>query len=297
MNKLIAGILFVLAVFSAYGFYEHNPVHIEPVVYLFEGTQSREIKPSGTGGNKLIKKKLVIEPGLYEIDGKSYLLSEGLLRVVRPGGKNDQRIVYSQDVDKLLSSISWIHSHGNRDDGYGYKKLNRLATRQKLYLTCGPASDWAKTLLGSLGIEARVVTTLTLGELNQYDNGHTMLEVKRGKWELYDIDNQNYFYKGHRLSLMEFLKVNQTGEYEIRKLSLSPVDGKLKVVDDYDYSFYTEAVSADIKGWYARVAQVGMIENEGKYYFNDIPERDRVKEYSPLYIGLPDPEFRRTFYQ
>jgi hypothetical protein len=297
MNKLIAGILLVFTGISAYGFYKHNPVHIEPIVYLFQGTQAVELKSSGVGGKKLIKKQLIVEPGLFDIDGKTYLVSEGLLRVVRPGGKNDQRIVYAQDVDKLLSSISWIHSHGNRDDGFGYKKLNRLASRQKLYLTCGIASQWINQLLTQLGVESRIVTTLTLGTLNKFDNGHTMVEVKRnGKWELYDFDNANYFVHGHRLSLAGFLIASQTGEYDIHKLSLSTVDGKLKVVDDYDYTFYLEAVSGDIKGWYKRVAQVGMIEKEGKFYFPDIPDRNKVIGYSPLYIPIPDKEFSKTFY-
>jgi hypothetical protein len=67
---------------------------------------------------------LFINPGQYSYYGNNYNLEKaGVYRFMYPGVDNEQRIVYNGDVDTLLSSISWIVSHGNSDDGMEKKTV------------------------------------------------------------------------------------------------------------------------------------------------------------------------------
>ncbi len=58
-------------------------------------------------GEMAFVQRSLISTGTYDFSGNSYLLeNEGLYRFLLPGKVNAQRIVYKNDLDSLLSSIS-----------------------------------------------------------------------------------------------------------------------------------------------------------------------------------------------
>jgi hypothetical protein len=263
-----------------------------PVAFTLVHNVSQRLEPLDRKARPL-PNVLVIKPGTYSVDGQTYQLKEGLFRLFRPGRSGEQRIVYQQDKKLLLESLTWIKSHGDINDDLFLEQLLSRAKTHKLVITCGTTSKLFKSILKDVGIESRIVSTVTLEKLNGYDNGHTMLEVNvDGKWVLYDFDNNIYFYKGHPLSFIEFIQAQ--GDYEMKPISNAPV----LTVDrgKEDTTFYSEAINSSLKGWMARIDDVGLIESEGYFYFPDIPERDRVESYSNIYKPMPRDEFMHTFY-
>lgn len=248
--------------------------------------------------------KLIIAPGIYEIFERTYhLKSEGLYRFLNPEISNAQRIVYKNDIDALLSSIAWIASHGNADNGKSFKELNNKALHSKLFLTCGHISSWALNLLNNQNILARRVSGLTLEKWNSYDNGHVMIEVYReslNKWVLYDLNKGVYFTKNDTLlSLIEFVNLIETQKYEIVPFSQnakSDISNFKSRKTNYDYAFFVEKINANLKEWYKRVMQVPLINHEGKNYFFDKANKTRIETYSSSYFFMNEEDFMIFFY-
>ncbi len=245
----------------------------------------------------------IIEPGVYSFRGKTYALQqEGLYRFLVPGAINAQRIVFDGDVEAFLSAIAWVVSHGNADNALSVDEKTRAAAERKLFLTCNAVSEWAAALLREVGVSARVVTTLTLDAWNDYDNGHTMLEVYSQawkKWVLYDLDNDQRFQEQNvPLSFVEFARRVASGRYETVSLS-GDVYGDIsnfKASGGYDYGFYMEFVHADIRSWYRRVVQVPMIFDGKRYVHFDRDHSDRIHSYSSNYVYMDEARFMQTFY-
>ncbi|NUQ63553.1 MAG: hypothetical protein HUU20_13845 [Pirellulales bacterium] len=243
--------------------------------------------------------RLVIPPGTYEFAGGSYAMQrEGLYRFVHYPEKTEQRIVYHENAQALLSGIAWIVAHGARDHGVPQEALKAKAMHEKLFLTCGPTAEFARQILAEHKIESRTVSGLTLDEWNTYDNGHTLLEVldkKLRKWVLYDLDQSGYFtHAGQPLSLVEFAAQAVSGEYEIHPVALDTrLDAK-----DFSITFLLETtgVQSGLRTWYKRVMQVPLI---GGYFYLALPDdaaRKRVESYSSSYHYLAKEEFIKRFY-
>jgi len=253
-----------------------------------------------------LPKELVIKPGVYKFLNQTYdLTNEGLYRFFNLGFENQQRIVYSENLDALLSSISWIYTHGNSDDTKSYEEINEKAMNSKIFGTCGKISSWIRELLSNGGYESRVVWTLTLEPWNTYDNGHTMIEVFRNdfnKWVIYDLDNNAYFTKNNiPLSYIEFVQYVQSDEYEIKYLSK---DSKLDISNfkneqGSDFSFISESIYANeetLRKWYKRVIQVMLIQQDDTSFFFDDRDPERVQGYTKNIKYLGQEEFMKKFY-
>ncbi len=247
---------------------------------------------------------LVIEPGYWDFHDQTFDLGdEGMYRFIRPGFENQQRIVYGHDIPVLLSSVAWIHSHGNSDNEKTFDEQERKAVSSKLFMTCGSISSFAHDLLKRENIESRIVTMMTLDDLNTYDNGHVMIEVWDdilGKWVVYDLDNNVFFTSdGNPLNLYELLPLVATDDYEIEYLSN---DARLDVSNfisgNFDYSLYSESVLADeqsMRDWYKRVIQVMFVKEGGYYFTNELVHKDRVQSYSDRYKFLDREEFDKFY--
>ena len=259
---------------------------------------------------------LIIPPGRYKVNGKLYdCENEGLYRFVYPFKNNQQRIVYKRTLLAILSGIAWIASHGNSDNSKSLDQLTSEALKSKLSINCGPISSWANYLLNDVGVKSRKVGALTLEEWNSYDNGHAMIEVYRGKhggWELYDLDNNGYFtHNGSMLSLIDFVKCVNLGEYEINDIANDirlDVSGMKHKMSGYDFALFSEsAVFAESGGgklrkWYKRVIQVPRIWEDGYAYFTFVDKSDlswkidRVESYSDRFRYLDYADFMKKFY-
>mgnify|MGYP006096444821 CR=1 FL=1 len=246
----------------------------------------------------LLPDSLFIPKGKYNFYGNNYNLTKGgVYRFIYPGVDNEQRIVYNGNIDTLLSSISWIVTHGNSDAGLNNEQLLQKATDSKLFITCGTISILADRILGNFGIKSRLIIGMTKDKWNNYDNGHSLIEVfreKYNKWVLYDLDNNCFLTKNSEpLSFVELCDIiNNNQEYQIAKLS---EDTRLAVnsfhdKEGYEYDFYSESLIAtdnSLKKWYSRVLQIPLIK-EGKYYFydNDSVTTERMVKYSSNYASI-----------
>jgi hypothetical protein len=280
----------------------------KPIVFHLTSNGIRRVSQSSGFAKKDIPNQLVIQPDVYDFSGDCYSLnSEGLYRFLLPGKVNAQRIVYQNDLDALLSAISWITTHGNSDNKKSNIELSDKALHSKLFITCGHISKWAHHLLTDLNVKSRLVAGITTDDWNTYNNGHTLIEVWRenwGKWVLYDLDNNSYFISSRGdepLSIVEFSQSVATNDYEIIYLSS---DTRLDASsftssDGYDYSFFSEEVNVNIRDWYRRVMQVPLIfdESEKKYFFMDQSNKDRIESYSASYQYINKSEFLSRFYR
>lgn len=278
---------------------DHKPI----VSYLINDSISR-LTISSEETKQVIPDQLIIQPGTYNYLGDSYSLNkEGLYRTVRTdqnGVGGIQRIVYQNDIDALLSSLSWIMSQGYSDIPRTDLELKIRAKSSKLRLTCGPTSQWIKYILTSLNIESRLVKTMTLDEWNYFDDGHALIEVWRekwGKWVVYDLTNDSYFKPkngGSPFSLIEFFQMVASDNYEIIPLSLdTPFEMTAFRLDKPSYSevygdiFYWEEMHVNIRNWYRRIMQVPFIFDTSRNMFlfmdkintDRIEQRDRQTQY------------------
>jgi|CXWL01.1.fsa_nt_gi hypothetical protein len=250
---------------------------------------------------------VIINPGIFKFYGKIYdLKKEGLYRFVYPEKENQQRIVYQNNIDALLSSIAWIYSHGNSDDDKKYSEINKKILHSKIFATCGSISEWTQKILQENGIKSRIVSSLTLDQWNSYDNGHILIEVYRkkyNKWVVYDLDNNAYFSKnGIPLSLIEFSEQSLNLDYEINYISSNSNLDVANFIDNktnYDYAFLIEARFVNkesSKQWYKRVMQVPLIgDDKYNYFFNDA-NISRIEKYSSYYKYMHKKQFLEKFY-
>ena len=277
----------------------------KPLAFHLVGRQVQALKPLAVAAAAL-PRKLVIEPGVYRVHGKTWNLArEGLYRFLFPGVGNHQRIVYRRDPVALLSALSWISSHGDRDNRKSVKEWMAIARTGKLILTCGAMARMGQTVCESVGLRARCVAARTLDTLNTYDNGHALLEVQlEGRWTLVDLDIKCLFVKaGRRLSLLEFSSASQRGDYEIEPLAAATglAMGHFQG-DGYDYgpfmetTFYSET---GVRRWYKRIMMVPVIPEGQVRYFTGTPAQRR--KFARLHpdgnpVGLTPEAFAQRFY-
>lgn len=249
--------------------------------------------------------KLVIAPGTYSIDGEAYSFSEnGVYRSFCGQQGQIQRIVWNGEtslkaIDDLMSSICWIMYHGRKDENLKNEELSTIATNRKINVSCGRGALWVKEVLEQLKVPSRVVTVLTMDEWNDYDNGHTMIEVwceDMHQWIVYDIDNNVTFgFQGERLNLLSLSSHIKTDDYVIYRLATDVGYSG----DDDDYTFWFEKILHDemsLRDWYKRVIQVVLVGDDNVYYFSDIANRNRVESYAGNYKFMPYDKFMEKFY-
>lgn len=287
----------------------YSEANNHPFVYRAIFNDVTKINPLAEETSQNLPNTLIIPPGKYYYFNQTYdLTEEGLYRFVHPLVENQQRIVYEQNVDALLSSVAWIYTHGNSDTGKSIDELNEKALESKIFGICATISNWIQYVLSDKNVQSRIVQTITLDEWNTYDNGHTLIEVYRddyGKWVVYDLDNNAYFTAdGQPLSLYEFVNHVKTNDYEIIFIAddteLDASD--FKANNDYEYAFLSESISANedtLRKWYKRSIQVPLIlVNDDVFYTVDSEnEKERVEQFAKYYTFLEKDEFVKRFYQ
>jgi hypothetical protein len=281
----------------------------EPLVFYFNGEVVERVPKifSARPAASPIPNTLVMPPGIYRFEGGSYdLRKEGLYRFLLLEKENLQRIVYQKDIDSFLSAVSWVRSHGSKDDQKSMDQLTEQALQSKLLITCGTVCRWGDALLTSKGIKDRLVASETLEPPNSFDDGHSLIEVWRDKWHkwvLYDLDCANYFVDRQSqipMSLIEFAQaVADKDNYKTVRISLAePLDvGNFKSPGGYDYAFYMEAVFTHLQKWYERVMQAPLIyDDRDKIFYYYVPALTaRLKPNSGCKF-LPHSEFMAKFY-
>jgi hypothetical protein len=256
-----------------------------------------------TIGIPVLPSSLVIPPGKYRVEGKTYDLSkEGLYRFAVLYKYNIQRIVYANDPDALLSGIASIVSHGNSDNDQPQQFLTSEAKSRKLFLTCSKIAGWAQQLLAEQGVQSRGLISCTLEDWNQYNDAHNLIEVHRNdinKWVVYDLDMNRYFTSGDTLlSFLELVKKVKDHSYTADYLACDVrIDiSNFKSESNYDFSFFSELMINDISWWYKRVLQVPMIYEDGKYYYYTHSAEEKIEQMGIAHEYMDSTVFVKKFY-
>ncbi|MBA3662176.1 MAG: hypothetical protein H0W64_10630 [Gammaproteobacteria bacterium] len=264
----------------------HDQYVNTPFAYLAKGLKISYLEPLPLNQGVSLPSELVIQPGQYKFHHHQYdIQCDGLYRFIFPEKYNEQRIVYTDDLPQLMSSIAWMLTHGEQDDSLSYNELKLKAKNNKLILTCEAATRFALKFLTSVKIKSRVIGTRALNQLNTYDAGHYLIEVfnqNLNKWVLYDIDQDVYFtYLGKPLSLLEMID-HLNGDYEINYISQDIRADVTSHSGNYPFVFINEARLAHLKHWYKRIMQLTYIE-------------DHNENISCYEFGVQSNEFPRGF--
>jgi len=203
----------------------------------------------------------------------------------------------ASEVSSFLKYIASRHVHSPEDDYLSYEDAKQAMKHRKLRMTCGSISQFTEKYLQEKGFQCRFILTLTLDEWNDYNNGHSMVEVyQHDRWELWDIDQKRYFeFEGIRVDAKMFCALHYI-PYKIKRFSKDPVFSK---EDKYHWLNILTCTDEKRRQWYARVCQIPMIREDGIFYFTaDEQDRKRVESYpfSGPFCFLEKKEFEERFY-
>ncbi len=279
-----------------------NKVQKDVIAHQYLYNKIYDVQMSDEISGNILPQKLIIKPGKYKVFDKVYDMSrEGLYRFIQPFDKTEQRIVCTgggyKKIGILLSSTSWILAHGTLDDRITIEKENRKALHRKLICSCSYASSWVSSVLKKFNINSRLVVGLTLDKWNSYDNGHTMLEIFTGnRWVVYDVTNHMFFKNElHYLDMYELCDiVFSHRDYEIISLTDS-----LQYDVNSPCTLWTESKMSNkecLKKCYDRLFQCSLIEQNNKFYFCDVMNKDKVESYSHNYKYMEKDKFMEEFY-
>lgn len=245
---------------------------------------------------------LILPKGMYKIGDHCYSLEkEGLYRIFSFDGYQRQFIVFDNDLFALISAMSWIITHGNLDNKLEFAELESKASCSKLSLTCYHSSLFIKQILDRIKIPARIVAGINIDDRDGFDDGHNMIEVYSivfNKWVVFDIDTNSYFtLNSIPLSFIEVFDNLSNTDLLIESLSKDIKADIAFGIDKKNYSFYMEFIFNNQLQWYKKVLQVPLIQENKSYYFYDVIDSGRVKEYSKLFTYIDKSEFFQRFYK
>lgn len=205
--------------------------------------------------------------------------------------------ICASEVSSCLKYIASRHIHAHDDDNMSYEEAKKVIKKRKLKMTCGGISNFTEKYLQEKGFQCRFILTLTLDEWNDYNNGHSMVEVyQHDRWELWDIDLKNYFvFENKRVDAKTFCTIHYM-PYKIIRFCKDPMFS-----DDDKNNWIALLTMTDkkFKELYARVCQIPMVRENGIFYFTaDEQDRKRVESYpySGPFCYLEKKEFEDRFY-
>lgn len=202
----------------------------------------------------------------------------------------------------LLDFITHNHRHGYKDDSLYFDEAVKVMKKRKLQMTCGSISNFSFRIFHNHEIPVRFILFLTLDEWNNYNNGHSLIEIcDQGVWEMYDITFRNCFVKNNRV-LNAWETLENIDSVKRIKFSQSPVLAKDDLIyNEVDYApWYEFLVSEDGQEFfYKRCFQVLLIRKNGIFYFTCDPKyRERVESYPYCgpFVYMEKSNFLNTFY-
>ena len=281
---------------------EFNRINTRIFYYSFDSFQ--EIKhTSNTLKCSQMCDSLILEPNLYLVDKLCFdLTREGLYRVINSDGSIRHIIVHRESLFQLLSSLSWIVTHGNEHNKLDFNGKQAQAINGKLFLTCSRVVAFAGLILERNKIKSRVIQTFASKDLNGYDDEHVLLEVfdpKIQKWILIDIDNNVWFSIDKvGLSLFEYKSaLDSSKNIKIEKLSNDAlVDiSNFKERGKNFYGIISENVmgNENLIKWHKRIMDIVTI---NKVYYNE-KQINYMTKNKPEYSFKNHNDFLKEFYK
>lgn len=289
------------------------------VVQYFGAGSWEELKPRSSSpaaesvGEFRDLRLLLKAPLAVRMGDKVFMVEkEGLYRFFDLGGADlRQAYLYQGDLWALLGNLSRMRVHGWRDmDAPSPQEKIERARRGRLSLTCGPTAQFVAEQARTLGVKCRFVHTLTLDEWNDYDNGHSLLEVfdpAEKRWILYDSDlGCRLRHQGRWLDLGEACRLYREGRlpeavYPAGKCQMDPhAEQNLPNANAFYSSMFEGIFVRDEArdAWFRRVMQVPII--DGVFPSDSEAETLRARAYAGgnyAKQALPWTEWRKRFYE
>lgn len=242
----------------------------------------------------------ILKGGLHVLSDTEEMA--GIWRVFQPGEVQLHFIVGSGDMNTDVAMTQCLHYYGTPtrqqsvEDMFSESRFGRVAA------LCGGASVFVREILKILGHDARVITSLRGGNLNSYDNGHTVLEVmgEMGNWQVFDPGYGGWLtQEGEKLNLLRLHNSIDKG----LALEFEPTSfrhyGKFYASNGSDLTIELESkwMSPDeIIRWYRAVFQLVGVEKKwlpGQFEFltRSDSEKRKVEEYGTHYSAISSEEF------
>ena len=201
-------------------------------------------------------------------------------------------ILYRRDILALLSGLACIQLHGPRFDFKPHAERLARAKQGILSLTCGPTTEFVRTILDGLGWRTRPISLVRIREpYTLWDDGHILFEFywpKYRKWVLADVDNHLFFMKGgrylHAGEVTELIRRRAT--YDLVHMGppgISTLDLSDGVMGDMPAALVAEAVRSDLTELRRRLDRLfamPLIAADGylQFYHSSAAVRSRIRK-------------------
>ena len=232
-----------------------------------------------------------------------YAYYSGLYRLIdKTNGGGRQINIMSGNVMNDLISLMPCFERGNQDDCLSYEEKKRKLFVDNLILTCGPVSRFVKNWLNEFypKVNARIVHWFTDKELNDYNNGHTCLEVyveELKRWIVFDF-NRACLYKQNEVYLSAF-ECNALMREDFRYINHG-VDPSFKT-KGIRYTFFEKFMKTEAgkKMYLERIFSNCIMEEHKNYYGvknqNKYVNKIVLKYYKNIKL-MSYKEFEKKFY-
>ncbi len=239
---------------------------------FYQGSEVSDVPVLTSGGVPMPTNSAYMTPGIYSFRGYVLDCTRTGLYVIRTEDSPNfvNKIVLGSDIYEIMSAICWNHLHGTADNSWPtWQELSNRGRWGTWRLTCGYISGMVDWLMPQIGVSSRVLTVITLGPKNGYDDGHTVIETfHNGKWCMWDLTMKRYFVdaNGQHMSTAELIAAIANGGAMPQHIDLAP--GAPRVSSDVaninngsnvlDYRRYWEnfvSTPQQIEDWYRRCFQ------------------------------------------
>jgi hypothetical protein len=178
-------------------------------------------------------------------------------------GSADQKVI------KMLASIAAHQTHGWSGDTLPLETLEVDVTRgHRILVSCGTVAHLGVRAARRTGFASRLVGSFTRQELNGFDDGHVMLEVRlRRGWTVFDLDTNRRAPAG--IGISELVQ-----DPRWRTIARDPLYDEAEVAAG-SHPDYDRAAFAHLGSWYRRVLGVPTIFAGGSIWFHDARYRSR----------------------
>jgi hypothetical protein len=292
------GILIISRLFVA-----SAPVVAYSVEYYQGNSHSTLTSGSGVATYTLSNVPLVLtSTANVNVGGTIYnYANAGLYRVYNGGSCVRQTLVYGGDDWQFAGHLSRIHLHGDRHNDDSMAEWDALVRDgTPVSVTCSRISPYTISHLQSVGVQARLVRSVTLDAWNDYDNSHTMLEVhdtSENRWILYDVTlGETLRFRGHRLNLLDTTQLYR-GDHQAQLEILnsdSLYDPLTMYTDPAQNLLMLNHDEPTTQTWYHRVLQVPII--NGYFAVDSAADADRIRRAYPSWTALSPAAFHDMFY-
>lgn len=248
-----------------------------------------------------LSSRLIQEPGFVCIDNQVFdLRGDGVYRFYRLPVLSEQRIVCKGGVESFLKCAGYLWRYGLSDDAESPEKLEKHLKIRTVSCACVKIAYFASYLMNTLGIEARVVASMSKKDWGGQDDGHTLLEVKiNGQWIAYDPTFNVLFSGGGKMLSILDVALHDFSEIQLQNLPGNPGFSSYET-PHYNYDFWVmeRFLSEDsLRQWYRRILGVPLILSGGRFVASKgCIERESTPKFARFYELSDESAFKVKFY-